>query len=199
MIVIVDYGIGNTASVKNMLKVCGANSAVSSDVEVIKRADKVILPGVGAFDEAMRRLQEARLTPVLADFVATGRPLLGICLGAQLLLSSSEEGKLAGLNFIRGTCKRFESSDGLKVPHMGWSEVTPQSTSTFTAFETTPRFYFVHSYYMMCESSDHVLGTTHYGHNFASMIGYKNVFGVQFHPEKSHHFGMQLCKNFISL
>lgn len=199
MIVILDYGIGNTASVKNMLKSCGVDAVISRDFETVAKSERLILPGVGAFDEAMRQLQGEGLIPVIKDFVATGRQLLGICLGAQLLLSESEEGKLSGLNFIEGKCKRFDATGTLKVPHMGWNETKPQKESVLTTFDTIPRFYFVHSYYMTCTNIAHVLATTHYGHEFASIIGCGNVHGVQFHPEKSHHFGMQLLKNFISL
>jgi len=199
MIAIVDYGIGNVASVKNMLYACGAESVLTSDRNSILNADKIILPGVGAFDTAMRRLRELQLVEVLKEYASTQKPLMGICLGSQLLLDKSEEGSEKGLGLISGNCKRFESSPSLKIPHMGWSEVHFTDTHPLVHFADVPRFYFVHSYYMVCDDADDILGTSSYGHDFASAIKRKNIFGFQFHPEKSHRFGMQLFKNFISL
>jgi glutamine amidotransferase len=198
MITIVDYGVGNVASVKNMLTKLGASSEISSNPDTILNSSKVILPGVGAFDAAMARLQDLDLARVVQEFASTGKPLLGICLGAQILLDSSEEGKLDGLGLISGKCLRF-SGTNIRVPHMGWSEVKFVKNHALNRFDVEPRFYFVHSYYMSCKDLDDVLGWANYNGEFVSAISRGNVMGVQFHPEKSHRFGMQLLKNFAEL
>lgn len=199
MIVIVDYGVGNVASVKNMLARNGAECIVTGDAAKILNATKLILPGVGAFDAAMSRLNELHLVPVLQQFAASGKPLLGICLGAQILLQSSEEGKLEGLKLIEGKCIRFRTTSELKIPHMEWSDVKFVKSHPLSRFETDPRFYFVHSYHMECDDSKDILGVTNYGYEFTSAISRNNIMGVQFHPEKSHRFGSTLLQNFISL
>jgi imidazole glycerol-phosphate synthase subunit HisH len=199
MITIIDYGIGNVASVKNMLKACGTDCSVSHEPETILQSEKIILPGVGAFDEAMIQLNRLNLSAVIQEFALSDKPLLGICLGAQLLLDKSEEGEQEGLKLIPGYCKKFQSSKQLRVPHMGWSEVKFLKQHLLVEQPTTPRFYFVHSYYMVCSDVNDVLGVSEYGKEFVSVVNRKNIFGVQFHPEKSHRFGMQLLKNFVSL
>ncbi len=202
-LVIVDYGVGNIGSISNMLRRIGVDAVYSSKATEIEQADKLILPGVGAFDAGMEHLERAQLIPILGKKVLEERtPILGICLGMQLLLNQSEEGEKKGLGWISGKCKKFQfdatHTQKLKVPHMGWNIVIPQRTDTlFTGLAEEPRFYFVHSYYAECDNPANILSTTPYGFDFASSIRKENILGVQFHPEKSHRFGMKLLKNFV--
>lgn len=197
MISIIDYGMGNLGSILNMLTKIGLESKLESDPDNLRAATSIILPGVGAFDNAMERLNSSGFSEAITDFAKTGSPVLGICLGMQLLASQSEEGELKGLNLIRGDVVKFKSKS-LKVPHMGWNIVKPKNESLFSHLENN-KFYFVHSYYYIPKESEHVAGTTDYGHTFVSCINRENIFGVQFHPEKSHKFGMQLLTNFSRL
>lgn len=205
MIAILDYNMGNVASIENMLKRIGYTDAViTSDIQIIGKADKIILPGVGAFDYGMNNLHSLGITDVLQEKVLEqNTPLLGICLGMQLLTEDSEEGVLSGLGFFKAHTVKFPlewNGTNLKIPHMGWDYVTPKSHSPlFSNCSADIRFYFVHSYYVSCEDQSEVLATTQYGNEFASVIGRDNIFGVQFHPEKSHRFGMNLLKNFVEL
>lgn len=200
IITIVDYGIGNVASVKNMLHKNGTPGQISNDANEILKSDKIILPGVGSFDAAMKRLSALNLVEVIRTFSATGKPLLGICLGAQLLMDSSEEGQLNGLGLIKGTCKKFKGIEPLSIPHMGWSEVNFTREEPIVTFNNSPpRFYFVHSYHIVCENQKEVLGVSEYGYQFTCAVSSNNIFGVQFHPEKSHRYGAELLKNFASL
>jgi glutamine amidotransferase len=198
-IVIVDYGMGNLGSIQNMLKHLGFSSVISSQISEIQSADKLILSGVGAFDTAVKNIQERKLLPALHDRVLkVKRPVLGICLGMQLLTHRSEEGKLSGLGWIKGETIRFKlnGSQKLKVPHMGWNRVTVQKESRlFLDMPAEPRFYFVHSYHVVCKKED-VLCVTNHGDDFVSAIEKENIYGTQFHPEKSHKFGLQLLRNF---
>lgn len=198
-IVIVDYGMGNLGSIRNMLKHLGVESVISSQVSDIQAADKLILSGVGAFDTAVENIQERNLLPVLNDRVFKDkRPVLGICLGMQLMTQRSEEGKLAGLGWIEGETIRFKlnGSQKLKVPHMGWNLIAVQKESRlFQDMPAEPRFYFVHSYHVVCKKEDS-LCVTHHGYDFVSAIEKENIYGTQFHPEKSHKFGLQLLRNF---
>jgi glutamine amidotransferase len=201
MIVIVDYGVGNLGSIANMLKKVGAIAKVSSDAEILEQADKLILPGVGAFDHGMKNLVESGLIPLLNTLVLEKRvPVIGLCMGMQLLTKKSEEGELPGLGGLDAETVRFrtdETNASLKVPHMGWNTIeTRRQHPLFTELETEARFYFVHSYYVVCHDPALVLAQTDYGHPFASIIGKDNIMGVQFHPEKSHKYGMRLLKNF---
>lgn len=200
MIVIVDYGVGNVGSILNMFKRLNVEASVSSSASDIERADKLILPGVGAFDHGMGSLNSSGLRPVLDRQVLDRKtPVLGICLGMQLLTEGSEEGKEPGLGWIAGrTVKfRFEPGQRKRVPHMGWNVVTPTGTDTlFRDLDEDHGFYFVHSYYVTCRSATDVLATTPYGVEFVSAVQKDNVFGAQFHPEKSHKHGMRLLKNF---
>ena len=204
MIAIVDYGMGNLGSIGNMCKRIGVDSVVTSDPAVIGAASKLILPGVGAFDQGMTNLEQRGLLPVLAKRVLDqGCPILGICLGMQLLGESSEEGKKRGLGWVHATARRFRFDDDqtkrLKIPHMGWNEVRPQQPDPiFAGFENPIRFYFVHSYHVEC-SAENVLATTTHGYSFTSMLKRENIYGAQFHPEKSHRFGMTLLTNFARL
>jgi glutamine amidotransferase len=199
MITIIDYNMGNLGSIRNMLKKIGHDSQITADPQLIASADKLLLPGVGAFDAGMKSLQRSGLIPLLNKRVLEDRiPTLGICLGMQLMTRGSAEGQCRGLGWIDAEAARFEFADApLKVPHMGWNRVTPTRSSPLTDnLPQEPRFYFVHSYYVRCRNADDVLLTTSYGHSFHSAFQRGNVMGVQFHPEKSHKFGMTLLRNF---
>jgi len=199
--VVVDYGVGNVRSILTMLRRIGTPALASRDVAAIARATRVIIPGVGAFDTAMRLLDEVGVRDVL-DEVATERkvPVLGICLGMQLLGRSSEEGSLPGLGWIPADTKRIPAGAGLRVPHMGWNEVLPTAPNPLFDVRTDPdRFYFVHSYAVVCDDEDNVLATTRHGIEFAAAVRADNIFGVQFHPEKSHRYGLELLRRFTSL
>jgi glutamine amidotransferase len=203
MVTIVNYGMGNLGSVQNMLKRIGIKSLISSDINEIEKAEKILLPGVGSFDAAISKIDELNLRPVLT-FMAKEKkvPFLGICLGMQLLTESSEEGVLKGLNFVPAkTIKfKFPENSNLKIPHMGWNLVTKKTESVLTKnFTDEFRFYFVHSYHVKCDSPINSILTTNYGYEFDSAIQNENVFGAQFHPEKSHKYGMQLLSNFANI
>lgn len=199
MIAIIDYNIGNLGSISNMLKKIGAHSFVTANPKDIAKASKLILPGVGAFDAGMKKLEESGLIPLLNERVLqAGVPTLGICLGMQLMTRRSEEGNLPGLGWIDAEVKRFRlSGHQLKVPHMGWNTVTPlRSSPLVDNLPSESRFYFVHSYFVHCARTEDSLLTTSYGKPFHSAFQWRNVMGVQFHPEKSHKFGMALLRNF---
>ena len=198
MIAILDYGLGNSISVKNMLKKVGVKSEITANLDKLEQADKLILPGVGHFEKGMGNLKKEGLDELIKGFAASGKPILGICLGAQLLTKHSEEGNVEGLELIPINTKKFIFPDSnLKVPNMGWSEIEiKQKHSYLSGFQTTPRFYFVHSYFMDAEQTDYVIAEARYGHQFAAVVANGNVVGMQFHPEKSHKFGMQVLKNF---
>lgn len=200
MITIIDYGMGNLGSIANMIKKVGGVSNFTSDPENVFASEKLILPGVGAFDQAMKSLNKSGMAEAIKQKVSKGTPLLGICLGMQLLAEHSEEGDADGLGLIPGNVVRFKF-DRHKVPHMGWNTVEFRQHSPLTAeFEQwqESRFYFVHSYHFECNQDCHILGETNYGGMFTSAVTNKNISGTQFHPEKSHRFGMQLFNNFIN-
>ena len=202
MIVIVDYGMGNLGSIQNMIKKAGGTAVISSKIEDIERADKLILPGVGAFDTGVKNMDQLGLRPVLNQKVLKEKtPTLGICLGMHLMTRRSEEGTLPGFGWIDGeTVKfRFEGSENhLKIPHMGWNTLQiNQNHRIFEGFNEEASFYFVHSYHVVCDQKEQVLARTHYGYDFVSAVHKDNIIGVQFHPEKSHKFGMRVFKNFI--
>lgn len=202
MITIVDYGMGNLGSMLNMFKRIGVTAAIESDPTVILQAEKLVLPGVGAFDTAMNCINTVPgLRDVLSRKAMVERaPILGVCLGMQLLTRSSEEGTQPGLGWISGVTTRFPKQEVLKVPHMGWNVAMPNTPSRLTAqVGEEPRYYFVHSYCVHVDDPEHSLMKTHYGIDFDSAIGRDNIYGVQFHPEKSHRFGMQILKNFAEL
>lgn len=201
MIVIVDYGMGNSGSILNMLKRIGAPAIITSDPELVGKAEKILLPGVGAFDSAMERINAGGMREVLNRKALVDRiPILGICLGMQLLTNASEEGTLPGLGWVSARTRRFPSMPNLKVPHMGWNLVSPVRKSPLTeALHDEARFYFVHSFCVHVENqSDSLLKAVH-GIPFDAAIQRDNVYGVQFHPEKSHKFGMKLLANFTRL
>ncbi|RYY40077.1 MAG: imidazole glycerol phosphate synthase subunit HisH [Chitinophagaceae bacterium] len=200
MIAIIDYGIGNLQSVRNMLRKAGTTDVcITGAAEDVARADRIILPGVGHFDYGMRRLREVPCYEVLQQKALVEKvPVLGICLGAQLLTRGSEEGTEPGLGWVDADTLRFQV-EGLPVPHMGWSDVTFGDHPLFRDMYPEPRFYFVHSYYLKPAQPSGALCRAEYGQPFAAGIVRDNIFGVQFHPEKSHKFGMKLLQNFSTL
>jgi glutamine amidotransferase len=197
-IIIIDYKIGNLLSVQNMFKYLGVNSRISNSIEDIKNAEKLILPGVGHFKIGMENLIQSNLLETLSEEVLTKKkPILGICLGMQLMTKHSEEGDCNGLGWLDATTRKFQISDTLKVPHMGWNDVHYKKESKLTEdFSADPRYYFVHSYHVHCNQEADVLGTTTYGYEFVAAFQHENIYGVQFHPEKSHKYGMELLRNF---
>ncbi len=202
MITIVDYGMGNLGSLKNMFKRIGVKADIVSDVSIIENAKKIILPGVGSFDAAMKSINNITgLIEILNNKAQIDRvPILGICLGMQLLTRSSEEGGSKGLNWIPATTKRIPNIEGIKVPHMGWNNViVNRSNSLLKNINHDSRYYFVHSFCVHVEDAKYSLMKTNYGVNFDSAICKDNIYGVQFHPEKSHRFGMEILKNFSDL
>lgn len=201
MIAILDYGLGNLGSIFNMLKVIGEKSKITCDRDVIRAAGGIILPGVGAFDAGMERLNELNLTELIREEAATGKPVLGICLGMQLLGRRSEEGRLNGLNLIPFECKKFSfDGSGLKIPHMGWDVVKfKKEHPILNGLNGRQRYYFVHSYHAVCDDDSDALMTCDYGYEFVAAVARENVIGVQFHPEKSHDFGLALLRNFVNI
>lgn len=205
MITIVDYGMGNLGSIKNMFKYIGVEAEIQSDVDKIKKASKILLPGVGSFDTAMKKINESDLKEVLNEKALKEQvPVLGICLGMQLLTNASEEGNLAGLGWIDAKTMSFKNRIDKKyrIPHMGWNIVNKSNvsllTNGFEEFDET-RFYFVHSYFVKVENEKNSILKTSYGVEFDSAIQKDNIYGAQFHPEKSHKFGMKLFENFARI
>lgn len=205
-VTVAHLGIGNVGSVLNMLRHLGHTARVTSDPDEVAAADKVLLAGVGHWETAVRQMDELGLRQPLEDVVARGVPTLGICLGMQLLLGSSEEGSGAGLGFVPGEVVRFrETADAkgqpLRVPHMGWNVVHPQAPEdpVVARLEPESRFYFVHSYHADRVPPENVLLTAPYGYEFVCGVRHENVWGFQFHPEKSHHFGMALMRAFAEI
>lgn len=207
MITIVNYGMGNLGSVQNMFKYIGVESIITGDLDKIRSAEKLLLPGVGAFDAAMEQINNQNLKEVLDQKVLEEKvPVLGICLGMQLLVKGSDEGKLPGLGWIPARAIKFEAHNQLKVPHMGWNEVTVSNSSALTGGldglagdDENARFYFVHSYHVQVEDEKYSMLKTNYGLSFDSGIHHENIYGCQFHPEKSHKYGMHLLKNFAAI
>jgi glutamine amidotransferase len=200
-IVIINYGMGNLGSIENMIRRVGGNPVISSSREVIAQATKLILPGVGYFAHAVTELKRQELWDIIDKRVKKDKvSILCICLGAQLALAHSEEGDAEGFGWIKGEVVRFNLPDGMKIPHMGWNNVMSKKKSRlFESMYDDPRFYFVHSYYFNNINEDSILTTTVYGHEFVSSLEKENIFAVQFHPEKSHKYGMKLFENFINL
>jgi imidazole glycerol-phosphate synthase subunit HisH len=199
MISIINYDMGNIGSIANMLKKIGVAANIVNTPEEIAEADKLILPGVGAFDSGMTNLANAGFIEVLQEKVQSGTPILGVCLGMQLMSMQSEEGILPGLGWINAQTIKFSLEDKqLKIPHMGWNEVIANKTDhyLFRGLEELPRYYFVHTYHVVPRSSDIIVANTHYGIPFMAAFQRGHVMGVQFHPEKSHKFGMELFRRF---
>lgn len=197
MIAVIDYGMGNLRSVEKALEHLGFKPIITSEKNIIDSASHLILPGVGAFRDAMKNLTELDLIETIIKNVKKGKPLLGICLGMQVLFEQSEEfGIHEGIGLLKGKVKRFD--EGLKVPHMGWNTVTLQRENPLIK-EDRQYFYFVHSYFVLPEDKSIVLGTTEYGGDFTSFIAKENIFATQFHPEKSQAQGLALLKNFCEL
>lgn len=203
MLMILDYGVGNLASVQKMLRKIGVKDVVlSGRAEDLEKADKILLPGVGAFDAGMGNLESSGLIPLLNKKVLVEKvPVLGICLGMQMLSNSSEEGQKPGLGWINAHTVKFQQSEdlGLKIPHMGWEYVTVTKQNPLLSMESRSRFYFVHSYHVVCDDPLQSIGIADFGGPFTCMVNNDNVFGTQFHPEKSLKFGMQLLENFSKL
>ncbi|MFA5858882.1 MAG: imidazole glycerol phosphate synthase subunit HisH [Elusimicrobiota bacterium] len=203
-IVVIDYGMGNIRSVAKALEKLGAVVVVSNKTSELNSADGLLLPGVGAFYQAMVNLNDLGLTPVIRNLMSDGKPLLGICLGMQLLLSSSEEGDpIGGLDIIKGKVVKFELSKimpNTKIPHMGWNAVKQKPGSKFwQGIPDGTFYYFAHSFYTKPDDKTMVAGTTEYGMEYASVLNYGNVYGTQFHPEKSGPLGLRLLQNYVEL
>lgn len=197
---IVDYKSGNVGSILNMFKKIGAHSELSSDEKTLLSADRLLLPGVGAFDSCAQALRESGLADTVREFAQSGKPLLGICVGMQLLGRGSEEGELEGLGLLPFECRRFRFDDPtLKIPHMGWDRVDllDPTAALVRGFESPARFYFVHSYHAVCDLRSDVLMSCDYDRPFDAAVHRANIWGTQFHPEKSHRFGMKLLENFV--
>ena len=200
MITIVDYGLGNLRAFANVYKRLSIEHQISSNPFDIENASKLIFPGVGAFDHAMRLLNKSGLKPALETAVLQReKPVLGICVGMQMLANGSDEGDLPGLGWISGRVHKFDFRKVPQLPHMGWNEVEAPDLPLFKDRGEHSRFYFLHSYYFECKNPEHSIAHTYYDNRFTCAINRDNVFGVQFHPEKSHHNGVQLLKNFALL
>lgn len=201
-ITIVDYGVGNIAALLNMFDYLGVEARAEANPVGIANAEKLLLPGVGAFDKAMSMLRARELIPALNHAALERRiPVLGVCLGMQLLCRGSEEGSERGLDWIAGDVRRIavDAASPLKVPHIGWADVHPTKRSPIFPADAQERFYFVHSYHVKCDAADSVAATVEYGSELCCAVSLGNIHGVQFHPEKSHRFGMRLMASFASL
>jgi glutamine amidotransferase len=197
MITIVDYGLGNIRALLNIYRRLNIEVTTATNAAELTGASKVILPGVGSFDQAMEQLGQSGMRQTLDDVVLRQRvPVLGVCVGMQILGRASDEGTSTGLGWIEGRVKRLESLQ-LPVPHMGWNDVRPLSKHRlFDQIDSDARFYFLHSYYFQCDREEDAIAVAHYGTDFACAVNRANIFGVQFHPEKSHHYGARLLQNF---
>ena len=204
MITIINYGLGNISAFANVYKRLNIPVTIATRREELKDAQKIILPGVGAFDHAMSLLQHSGMRETLDELVLEKKiPVIGICVGMQILAKSSEEGILPGLGWIDGVVKKFDVSlikHKTRLPHMGWNTIEPiNGNGLFTSLPKDPRFYFLHSYYFHCFNEINTIANTQYGIEFASAVNSENIYGVQFHPEKSHENGIQVLNNFANL
>ena len=204
MITIVDYGSGNVQAIKNIYKRLNIECIIANDTTILRNATKIIIPGVGAFDETMQQLNKSGMRECLDTLVLEkGIPVLGICVGMQIMASSSDEGELDGLGWVNARVKLFdeaELSHKPKLPHMGWNAAKPvRQHPIFESVDINKGFYFLHSYYFACDDAADTLSVTEYGKGFSSAVNKENIFGFQFHPEKSHMNGVNLFKNFAEL
>jgi imidazole glycerol-phosphate synthase subunit HisH len=202
MISVISYGVCNLGSMLNMLRKINVEACEAATPAAIEKAEKIVLPGVGAFDNGMKALNALGLAEPLRDRVVNGKvPILGVCLGMQLLGTGSEEGVQTGLGLIQGACVKLRPPEaaGVKIPHMGWNTVQPKKAGPLLEKLDAPRFYFVHSYHLVCKDPADVLATAHYGMDFTVMVQRGNIYGAQFHPEKSHRYGMTLLGNFAGV
>jgi glutamine amidotransferase len=203
MIAIIDYGLGNVIAFANVYKKLNIPAIIVKHAEDLKDATKVILPGVGSFDKAIQRLERSGIRQLLNEIVLHRHvPVLGVCVGMQMLANSSEEGTLAGLGWINGEVKRFNPSpdNSIRIPHMGWNNLRLlKANSLLQGIDLDARFYFLHSYYFQCNRSQDIVAVTDYDREFACVVNFENIFGVQFHPEKSHQWGIRLLENFGKL
>jgi glutamine amidotransferase len=203
MIAIIDYNMGNLASVQNAFAKLNTKTVVEENPENFAKYDKLILPGVGAFGDAMEHLRERNMIEAIQAFATSGKPMLGICLGMQLLFESSEEfGSHAGLGLIKGKVKHFEVEkfeEKLKVPHMGWNRMFTKEHPLFSGLDDMHYLYFVHTYHAVCDNEEDIIGETYYGYKFTSAVAHENILGIQPHPEKSHKNGLKILENFIAL
>lgn len=201
MIAIIDYGVGNIRAFANIYKKLDVPMVIARKKDDLKGAEKLILPGVGAFDHAMHQLKQSGMKEYLDELVIKEKiPVIGICVGMQMLASSSEEGQLPGLGWIDGTVKKFDGNAihySTHLPHMGWNDIKPvKENKILNGLEKNSKFYFLHSYYFHCNHEKDVIATTDYGIEFSCAVNKENIYGVQFHPEKSHQYGIQLLENF---
>ena len=201
MIAIIDYGAGNLQSVKKALDFIGAENVITNDPKVILSADKILLPGVGSFGDAMDSMAKSGLVEIVKECALSGKSFLGICLGLQLLFEESEESPgVKGLGIFKGKIKRFPNDMGLKIPHIGWNSLEiKQKDGIFKGIPENAYVYFVHSYYLHAEDENDIATITNYGIDFHSAVGKNNVFATQFHPEKSGDVGLQILRNFASM
>ena len=203
MIAIVDYNMGNLASVKNAFGILGVKAVVEPDPDKFKNYEKIVLPGVGAFGDAMEHLKERDMDEALRSYAQSGRYMLGICLGMQLLFEQSEEfGTHEGLGLVKGRVQAFEParfSHPLKIPHMGWNRMFTREHPLFENLDEAHYLYFVHSFHAVCDNAEDGIGRTEYGYSFTSAVAHDNILGIQPHPEKSHKNGLQILKNFIGM
>lgn len=199
MIALIDYGVGNLYSVEKAVAAVGGEVKVTSDAEDLKRAEKIILPGVGAFGDCMKNLEATGLIPTILEQVVAKKFLLGICVGLQILFESSEESpEVKGLGIFKGKVKKI-SAKNLKIPHMGWNSINFNESKLFAGLKDNPCFYFVHSYHATPFDKNLITATTDYGEKITAAVEHENIFATQFHPEKSGDVGLQVLKNFIEL
>lgn len=204
MIAIIDYGLGNIGAFANIYKKLNIPATVIKYEKDLTGITKIILPGVGAFDHAIMKFEQSGMRPKLEELVLKEQvPVLGICVGMQMLAQSSEEGQLPGLGWIDASVKKLDSAkikSTTRLPHLGWNDVEPtKPNELFNGLTNEAKFYFLHSYYFLCRQPEDEIAATNYGESFASAVNHKNIFGVQFHPEKSHRFGIRLLENFAKL
>lgn len=204
MITIIDYGVGNINAIQNIYKTLGIEVSIAGCTRDLVNPSKLILPGVGHFDYAMKKFGDSGMLEKVSELVKINNiPILGICVGMQMLAKSSEEGNMPGLGWIDAHVKKIDSSlinQTTKLPHMGWNDIIANTENLlFQNLSSSPQFYFLHSYFIECENECNIIATTSYGSRFACAVNKNNIYGVQFHPEKSHQFGIKLLENFSNL